>query len=71
MHLFRWGNGLGLRLSDELISHLDPKEGDEINVRATPSGELENIENARREKGADHYSPPSAGIRAWSQYLVN
>jgi antitoxin MazE len=41
MQVSKWGNSLAVRLPAKLVEQLGLKEGDEIELRPTPSGALQ------------------------------
>lgn len=46
MKVSKWGNSLAIRLSTEMVAHLDVSEGDEVDVRAT--GDLAGLTIRKR-----------------------
>ena len=53
MRVATWGNSLAVRLPAALVEELGLKAGDEVEIRATTSRELELARKATREEAMD------------------
>ena len=58
MRVTRWGDGLAVRLPDDVVDALGLKPGDEVRVTAQPSGDVAIAREDRRDAFA-------ARLAAW------